>query len=251
MSDNKSIREPRHFYKNRHEMNEHTKFSLFFVFFLSFVLSWFSFIIGCTKPQPVNDDKEYLIRVGKSVLTVFEFNNTLDVAVTAYPPDVMKNSDAAREIRMQLLKEAAERLLLTERARELQLTVSDKEVEAAIADIKEGYPEGAFEDVLAESAINYDSWKSELKARLLMQKVVAKELSETPRVTAEELAKYREAHKADKTSAENSTDEEAAAKHLSMAKTEDAYQTWIKQLQQKYVIEINEARWKKIIGSKH
>jgi hypothetical protein len=246
MTDNKSIREPR-----KHERNESTQISLFFVLFLSFALSWFAlFTTGCTKPQPVYDEKEYLIRVGGSVLTVFEFKNSFDVALTAYPHDVMKNPDAAREIRLQLLKEASERLLLTERARELQLAVSDKELEAAIADIKEGYPEGAFEDVLAESAINYDSWKNELKARLLMQKVVANELSGTPSVSADEIAKYREAHKSDKTSAEGSADE-AAAKHLSMAKTEDAYQTWIKQLQQKYPIEINEAQWKKIIGSKH
>jgi len=38
-------------------------------------------------------------------------------------------------------------------------------------------------------------------------------------------------------------------RNLRRKKIEQAYKPWIKELQKKYIIEINKVQWKKIIGS--
>jgi hypothetical protein len=40
-------------------------------------------------------------------------------------------------------------------------------------------------------------------------------------------------------------------KHLRQEKTEQAYKIWIKELKQKYSIEINSTQWERLSGSKY
>ena len=42
---------------------------------------------------------------------------------------------------------------------------------------------------------------------------------------------------------------EMMIKHLRQEKTEEAYKKWIKELKQRYTIEINSVQWEKISGS--
>ena len=87
-----------------------------------------------------------------------------------------------------------EEMILQKRAEELNIEISDAEVEKAIADIKRDYPEGVFEQTFLEHAVSYNSWKKGLKIRLLMKKVVAKELEEQITITPEDISKYYREH---------------------------------------------------------
>lgn len=205
------------------------------------VLSAVCILAGC--PESDIGDAEYLVRVGSSVATVADFNNALDIYRTAYPHEATSHAAPLKAIRLQVLKQISERLILLERARELHIRVPDSEVEAAIADIRSDYPEGEFEKALLESAVSYDFWKKELKIRLLMEQVVAKELGERIFVTPEELAAYHKEH------GNNPEDKDKATKQIYRKKSENAYQAWIKKLGEKYRIEINQAEWERITDS--
>ncbi|MDM8553037.1 SurA N-terminal domain-containing protein [Desulfobacterales bacterium HSG2] len=214
-------------------------------FLLIGVLSAVCVLAGC--PELDNKHDGYLIRVGDSVATVADFNNALDISKTAYPREVTDNPASLKAIQLQVLKQISERLILLERAKDIHIKVPDSELEAAIADIKSDYPEGEFEKTLLESAISYDFWKKELKARMLMEKVVAKELGERIVVTPEDLAAYHKEHGNDGDRSDKSDD--IAAKRIYRKKSEDAYQSWIKELGKKYRIEINQAEWERITDS--
>ena len=102
--------------------------------------------------------------------------------------------------------------------------------------------------------MSYHSWKERLKNRLLLEKVVAKELGEQIEINSEDISKYYEEHYKDDSltldSKEISKDISASImKRLRMKKMEDAYKSWIKKLQEKYKIEINKAQLEKISGS--
>jgi tRNA A58 N-methylase Trm61 len=102
--------------------------------------------------------------------------------------------------------------------------------------------------------VPYPSWEKRLEARLLMEKVVAKELGDQIVVTPDDISKYHEAHhKHDNLTAdmkEESKDvNETIIKNLRRKKIEEAYTPWIKKLQKEYIIEINKTQWEKIIGS--
>ncbi len=217
------------------------------------VLTGISILAGCNKEQETKlDDSEYLIRVGRNVVTLRDFNNALDIEGTAYPENIRDDHEAFGKLQLQVMKQLTERLILQERARELHIWVSDPEIEEAISEIKTGYPEGEFENVLLESAISYDLWKKELKARLLMEKVVARDMGERIVITPEDMATYHQEHHPDKSPDSAPSLEEMddmAIRQIYRIKSEKAYQSWIRELQEKYAIEINKERWEKLTGS--
>lgn len=207
---------------------------------------------GCADSGSKHDD-EYLIRLGDRTVTVLDFANAFEVAKTAYSYDIMKNPESSREAQIRLLNQLTEEMILLERAKELQIGVSDSELAAAIADIKSDYPEGIFEETLLENAVSYHSWKAGLKKRLIMKKVISKELETKITITPNDISKYYQKHyiKSGMQSASGEGIEDKSAmiiKNLRRKKAEEAYAVWIKNLQTKYTIEINSAQWKKITG---
>jgi hypothetical protein len=215
------------------------------------------FVAACADSGPEPSD-EYLIRVGDSVMTVGDFNRAFELAKTAYPHNALKDPITLKTLQFRLLSQLTEEVMLIERAKEMNITVSDTEVEEAIAEIKKDYPEGVFEETLLEQAVSYPAWKKGMKIRLLKEKVIAKELEENVTITAGDISNYIEKQNnydgsedgLETELKEQSEDtNEMIIKHLRRKKSEEAYQTWIKNLQKKYIIEINKEKWKKITNS--
>jgi len=200
-----------------------------------------------------NPDDEHLIRVSDRVLTVLEFNQAFEISKTAYPHNLRHESDNFKDAQLRLLNQLMVEMIILERAEELGLYVSDAELEKAVADIKSDYPEDTFEKTLLEFAVSYESWEVRLRNRLLMEKVVDSELKNQIVITSEDIAKYYEKNvkdqKPDMDSAAKMEDiNEMMIKHLRQEKTEEAYKKWIKDLKQRYTIEINSIQWEKISG---
>ena len=89
-----------------------------------------------------------------------------------------------------------------------------------------------------------------------MQKVVDNELKNQIVITSEDITGYYERNYKTTDPAAESTNptrdiNENIIKHLRQEKAEQAYQIWIKELKRKYSIEINNANWEKISGSKY
>ena len=116
--------------------------------------------------------KEVLIRVGDRNMTVLEFNNALEIEKIAYEDDLKEHPEDLRNARIRLLNELTVEMILLEEAQKLGISVTDAELEKAVSEIKSDYPEGEFEKTLLEFAVSYDSWKSRLKNRLIMAKVI-------------------------------------------------------------------------------
>lgn len=222
------------------------------LFWAFWVLLW-CWIAGCQKSTPGNDE-EYLIRLGGRTVTLFDFNKALELCKTAYPHNDIQSREAARAIRIQLLNQLTEELVLLTRAAELNLQISDAELETAIADIREDYPEDAFEQTFLENAVSFDSWKKRLKIRLLMEKVVAKELESKVSITPEEVAAYYKENYQDEAAAGEYTTETEDVNALIISnlrreKAEASYKEWIKEIQKQYKIEINQDLWDNVINS--
>ncbi len=209
-------------------------------------------LAGCTDSGSQKEDV-FIIRVGDRVVTVHEFNRAFEIAKAAYSHKDVQSPDGIKEARLRLFNQMAEELVIQERAKELGIEITDSELEKAVADIKEDYPDDVFEETLLEYAVSYNSWKKELKNRLLMEKVVAKELGEQIVITADDISKYYEEHHKDDSLASDSEEiqndiNKTILKHLRRKKLEESYKLWIKNLKQKYKIEINKEEWAKITG---
>ena len=115
-------------------------------------------------------------------------------------------------------------------------------------------PRGEFDKTLLEYAIPYKSWKEALKNRLLIEKVIAKDLEEKVVITPGIISEYYKRNY-DRFFLNSSSKEDLAninefiIKHLRREKAEEAYKDWIKEIKKNYKIEINRARWEEIASS--
>lgn len=210
-------------------------------------------LAGCADSESKSRD-EYFIRVGDSVITVLDFNRAFEIVKASYSYSAMQQSDAVKEARLRFVQQMTEEMILRERAKDIGVTITDEEVKEAVEDIKQDYPDNVFDQILLEYAMPYQLWEKGLKTRLLMEKVIAKELGDQIQVTPDDLSKYYEAHhNSDElisdTKKVSKDVNETIIRRLRRKKIEEAYKPWIKELQKKYIIEINKAQWKKIIGS--
>ncbi len=197
----------------------------------------------------------YLIRVGDSVATTVDFNKAFEIVKTAYPHNALQGPDSCREAKLRLLSRLIEEMIILEKAKELNVEISDSELNEAVAQIKEDYDDNAFEQTLLEHAVSYHLWEKELERRLLIEKVVEKELKEYIVITPEDISSYYEKHynghggQSDLSTNPDNADGDLnrlIVKQLRRRKVEEAYKPWIEHLRKKYLIEINKKEWEKI-----
>jgi len=206
-------------------------------------------LVGCSDSEHKQKD-EYFIKVGNRTITVAEFNKAFEIAKNAYPHNSIQQPDVIREIRLRLVQQMTEEMILLQRAEELGITIQDSEVEKTLQELKQDYPDNVFQEILLEYAIPYKSWREGLKTRLLMEKVIAKELGDKIEITYDDISKYYEEHfKDDDTSSDvigRSEDVKNIIKNiLRKEKMEKAYVSWIKTLENKYAVEINKKELEK------
>lgn len=208
---------------------------------------------GCGDRGPEKEDA-YLVRIGEHVLTLSDYNSALEIAKTAYPHNEIQGSDVASAIMLRLLNQMIEEMVIMVKASELGITVSDEEMSAAIAKIKEDYPDDEFEKTFLENAISFESWKKRLKTRLLIEKMVKEELQDKITINPDDISNYYKANQKGNGSEPDipgdlSDIDEAIIENIRRKKAEVMYKDWLERLQKEYTVDINTKMWNKMIGS--
>lgn len=224
------------------------RYSIKFVSFICFL--WVGYtLIGCSDVEHKQKD-EYFIKVGNRTITVADFNKAFEIAKNAYPHNSIQQPDVIREARLRLVQQMTEEMILLQRAEELGVTIKDSEVEKTLEELKRDYPDNVFQEILLEYAIPYRSWREGLKTRLLMEKVIAKELGDQIEITHDDISKYYEEHFKDDDTASVVKEvpediNNIIKKILRKEKMEKTYAPWIEKLKNNYVVEINKKELEK------
>jgi hypothetical protein len=207
--------------------------------------------IGCSD-QKAQPSAVSLVRVNDQLISVSEFNRRYDAASAEFPVSMDADPVIETEMKLRLLNQLTEELILLERADELGLAISNQELSTAIEAIRADYPAGEFEKVLVEQAIVYDEWKAQLRMRLLKEKVVREDLETSIVLTPEEVSASYEAHFPDRGAAggqklNDTADNEKVIKLVRRQKAQDIYRSWLMDLQTRYDVEINTTAWEELI----
>jgi len=215
-------------------------------------VSFLFLFLGCGEKGP-DLGNEVLIRVGDRVVTILDFNEAFEISKIALTHGAGEQSEDLRKAQLRLLNELILEMILLERAHEIGISVTDVELEKAVAAIKSDYPSGEFEKTLLKFAVSFETWESRLKTRLIMEKVIEKDLENRITITPEDIAAYYKKNFQGKKGEPESTPasgdiNEIIVKQLRREKAEDSYKTWIEELKTKYEIEINREQWEKIAG---
>ncbi len=115
---------------------------------------------------------------------------------TAFLEDlsVLKQADMDH-LKEGILRGMIEEKILLQRAKELSLIVSDEEVRKEIEGIKKDYTGDAFHKTMALENVDYDQWRARLGRRLLLEKLMRREVYDKVSVADEEARRAYEAYR--------------------------------------------------------
>lgn len=204
---------------------------------------------GPTASSPADDT---LVRVGTRQITSREFLQAFELTKTAYPDGIEAGSVGLSEARDRLLEELSVEMVLLARADALGVGVSDPEVEAAVAAVRSDYPDGVFEQTLAEAAVPFEAWRQRLRSRLIMDKLIELELRPRTAIAPGEVAAYYDRHYRGKAA---NTDEafqqlqQTIVAELGRYQLEQAFGNWVAELKRAHPVDINHALWARITGT--
>ena len=204
-------------------------------------------VVGCSGPDSTPPHEAVLIRTDQQTITQGQFERAFEAARIAYSDDRSVDPKEIKNARMRLLNQMAEELIIDRRAQELGIVLNEAELEASIQAIKKDYPDNTFEQMLLESAIPLSLWKDRLRVRLLMEKVVDRELVQPLTITAQDIEAYYKANEKELAAKTGKSPEMDLKRHiverLRREKVEAAYPQWMDGLRQRYQVEINWELW--------
>ncbi|SDL20247.1 SurA N-terminal domain-containing protein [Maridesulfovibrio ferrireducens] len=97
----------------------------------------------------------------------------------------------------QILGDIIVQELVSQELEEQNIPVSDKELKEAEDEVRSDYPENAFEQILIEEYIDLNSWRSQLKYQLAMDKFFSQILRPEIKIDYKEAEEYYRTHLSD------------------------------------------------------
>ncbi len=212
------------------------------------------FTCSACEDSSITFEKHYLVRVGNKIFTVSDFTRALETAKTGYMNENGLDPGDLHEIRLQLLNEMIEELIIANRADELGISIPDQTLENEVRKFQKDYPGDTFEETLLENAVSLSFWKERLRKKLLKERVIHEELEKNITATSQEIESFYENYFGETFS---EPEDEAGAIVFSQKiigllyeeKAKALYPEWIQSLWNQYGVEINEKAWNKITGS--
>ena len=188
-------------------------------------------VLGCSQEKSTANT-DFLLRIGATVLTEADFKRSLEVQKAVYG-GAASDPELLRQLKRDVFRELVERAVILERARETGTRISARELDDAVRSIRRSYPPGEFERALFTSPVSYPMWREELRARLIIDKLIQRDIG-AREILAPELADM----------------ERNKCKRLQREIAEAAYPDWMCKLRGKYPVDFNEAALRRLIHTK-
>ena len=176
-----------------------------------------SVISGCSNRSDTSAGNQVVIRVDDRVLTLAEFNEYFEPTAMSCEDEETQDGVTMRETRLRFLLQLVEEMIILRRADDLHLDISPQELDKAVGDFQKNHSEPGFEYLFLKQAISFEAWKQRLKRRLVVEKVIRKELLKEVSPTPQEIRDYYDKHWK-----EWNQEEEIRARHILLPSNDEA-----------------------------
>jgi hypothetical protein len=195
-----------------------------------------------------------LMTVGSQEIKEDEFRRAYRVFRAAYGAEADEPPAMERSAMFRFLQQLTDQLVLMEYARESGVTIAEETLDQAVEAIRSDYPEGLFEQMLLENAVNFEDWREALRVRLTIDRLVQEELTDKVRITEEDIAEHYQNQASGQSMPTTESEADGADQvdqllvdQLRRQKSENAYGPWIEGIRARYEIEVNQAVVQKIM----
>lgn len=160
--------------------------------FLTLILIGSAFVLGaCDKPA--EEHSPVVLQVAGRSIDMEQFQREIDQLI----PDetALSSKEEVVDLKRSFLRQLIDRELTLAEADRLGMTVTPEELEARVSEYRRDYPAGEFERMLGDQQVSIDQWRSDLRDRLRMEKVVEEQVYRRLKVDETELETYYREHR--------------------------------------------------------
>lgn len=147
------------------------------------------------EPKPSEPEIKLVAEVNGRPITAEIFKEKFSRFTLRFHIPVANTSTSANDLKLGFLNKLIETELLLQEADLRGLTVADEEVDREIKNLKEDYPKDTLNEALEKIGLQLEEWKEDRKEKLLIDKLIKKEIDSVIHVSDEEISKYYKANK--------------------------------------------------------
>jgi parvulin-like peptidyl-prolyl isomerase len=145
--------------------------------------------------QPPKPGMTLVAEVNGKPITAEVFNEKYSRFTLRFHVPVAESPTSVSELKLGFLNKLIETELLLQEAEVRSLTVTDEELDREISHLKEDYPKDTLNEALERIGLKLDEWKEDRKEKLLIDKLIKREVDSVIHVSDDEIREYYDANK--------------------------------------------------------
>lgn len=143
-------------------------------------------LAACGRQEPSPPPEVVVATVNGERIGLPEYEKALAEEASLARPEQPLKPQEEDSLKGEVLNRLIDERIMLQRAREMSLTVAEGELEARIAEIKKDYGAEGFDALFVDRGIAYPEWRSDLRRRMLLERVIVKDVNERVQVTGSE-----------------------------------------------------------------
>jgi parvulin-like peptidyl-prolyl isomerase len=145
--------------------------------------------------QPPKPGVKLVAEVNGKPITVDVFNEKYSRFTLRFHVPVAESPSSASELKLGFLNKLIETELLLQEAEVRGLTVTEEELDREISHLKEDYPKDTLNEALERIGLKLEEWKKDREEKLLIDKLIQREIDSVIHVSDDEIREYYNANK--------------------------------------------------------
>ena len=153
------------------------------------------FLFRAEEVVPPTPSATLVAEVNGRPISVETFNQKYDHFTQRFNVPVSKTPSSISELKLGFLNKLIETELLLQEAEVRGLTVTEEELDREISHLKEDYPKDTLNEALERIGLKLEQWKEDRKEKLLIDKLIQREIDSVIHVSDDEIREYYDTHK--------------------------------------------------------
>jgi parvulin-like peptidyl-prolyl isomerase len=145
--------------------------------------------------QPPKPRVRLVAEVNGKPITADVFNEKYNRFTLRFHVPVAESPTSVSELKLGFLNKLIETELLLQEADVRSLTVTDEELDLEISHLKEDYPKDTLNEALERIGLQLEEWKEDRKEKLLIDKLIKREVDSVIHVSDDDIREYYDANK--------------------------------------------------------
>ena len=148
-----------------------------------------SFIAACGGEKPSQTPQAAVATVNGQSIDLKEFEKAIGEETALAKREVPLKREEMESLKEEVLDNLIRERIMIRRARDLSLSIEGVELAARIEEIRKDY-NGQFDELFGEGGISLPEWKEALRRRMLLEKLIARDVNAKIQVADEEAERY-------------------------------------------------------------